>query len=380
MTIRDIISNVFKKEEKHAVRALPEHRYSKKVRIWTIVGTSAMALIGVLCITVSAVGMHWLSRINFETPDEDYDPNAAVTPNDDSGLNYTDPFDEDLHVPDALADIALRGNQDGVRNIMLLGIDSNNFSGRSDTMMILSINDNDKTIKLVSLQRDTWVSIPGRDRNGDGADDIEKLTHAYAYGKFSLLRKTVAQNFRIDIDDYLGVNFKVLPVVIDVLGGIDMKLTAKEMALIPAPGCTVSYYDHDPSFVPLTGEPGTYHLSGFQALEYARIRKIDSDFQRAERQRKVINQLIKKAGTMSYTQLINAVYSALPYLDTNMSSDEFLGFAANAVKYTSYTIDMNYSIPSSGTYKGTYINGGSGLQLLDPRQTVTDLHKHLYGY
>ncbi len=376
MNLRDI----FMKKEPRAVRAIPEYRYSKKVRIWTIVGTSAMALIGVLCVTISAIGMHWLNRINFETPDEDYDPNAVVTPEDDSGLHYTDPFDDELHTPDALADIALRGNQDGVRNIMLLGVDSNNFTGRSDSMMILSINSKDKTIKLVSLQRDTWVSIPGRDRNGDGADDIDKLTHAYAYGKFGLLRKTVAQNFRIDVDNYLGVNFKVLPVVIDVLGGIDMKLTAKEMALIPAADCKVSYYDHSPKFVPLTGEPGTYHLNGFQALEYARIRKIDSDFQRAERQRKVINQLIKKAGTMSYTQLINAVYSALPYIDTNMSADEFLTFAANAVKYTSYSINMNYSIPSSGTYKGTYINGSSGLQLLDHRQTVIDLHKHLYGY
>ncbi len=367
-----------KKPKKAAVKAMREYRYSKKVRIWTIVGSSAMALVGILCITVSAVGMHMLSLINFEDPDTSYDPNATLPSEPEDDLNYSDPFDDTLYNNAAsVLDIPLHGNENGVRNILLLGVDGNTFSGRSDSMIILSINDNTKTIRLISLLRDTWVSIPGRDRNGDGKDDVDKLNAAYAYGRFPLLKKTIAQNFRMNIDDYIGVNFKVLPILIDAMGGLDIQLTAREMGQIPAVGCTISA--NNPGFVPLTGNAGVHHLNGFQALEYARIRKIDSDFKRTERQRKVISLLIEKAKTMSYSQLINVMYSALDHVSTNMSADEFLGFASNAVKYTSYTLETSYHLPGDGDYKGTTINGGSGLQLLDPQNSVKELHQYIYG-
>lgn len=338
-----------------------------------------MALLGVLCITVSGIGMHMLSLISFSSGDEPYDPNATIPGEEEEDNTYSEPFDPSLYDDaNTVLDIPLRGNANGIRNILLLGIDGNSFTGRSDTMVILSINDNTKTIRLVSLLRDTWASIPGRDRNKDGVDDICKLNTAYAYGRFRLLSKTIAQNFRLDIDEYISVNFKVLPIVIDALGGLDIELTAREMTQIPAPGSSSTASSGNPGFIPLTGKPGVYHLSGFQALEYARIRAIDNDFKRTERQRKVISLLIQKAQTMTYSQLIDAVYGSLSHIDTNMSADEFLAFAANAVKYASYSIENNYHIPEDKQYKGTYINGGSGLQLLDPRGTVTNLHKYLY--
>lgn len=367
-----------KKTKREPIQVMREYRYSKKIRIWTSIGASVMALLGALCITVSAFGMHMLGLINFKPDDDIYDPNADISHEDDD-LGYSEPFDPSLYEDaQSLADIPLRGNVKGIRNIMLLGIDSKSFSGRSDTMIILSINDNTKTIRMVSLLRDTWVSIPGRDKDKDGVDDINKLNAAYAFGKFRLLSKTIEQNFRLDIDEYLGVNFEVLPILIDALGGLDVSLTAKEMTQIPAAGCTLTASSGNPNFVSLKGDPGVHHLNGFQAMEYARIRAIDSDFKRTERQRKVISLLIEKAKDMSYSQLIDAVYGALPHIDTNLSADEFLAFAANAVKYSSYTIENSYHIPEDKGYKGVTINGGSGLQILDPRATVTNLHKYLY--
>ncbi len=356
--------------------------YSKKTRTWAIVGSSAMALVGVLCITAYILLSTLIGRINF-SDDDFYDPNADV----DLGIDHevTDP---DAPIMDnsaydnaqSVLELPLRGNEKGIRNILLLGIDSrtDSYKGLSDTTIILSINDNTKTIKLISLLRDTWVTLPGRDKDGDGKDDFGKLNSAYAYGRHVLQNKMIAQNFRLKIDDYIGVNFQSLPVLIDAMGGLDIELTAKEITQVPAVGCYTVF--GDPSFVSITGAPGKYHLNGYQAMQYARIRKIDSDFKRTERQRKVITLLMEKAKTMNYTQLISMVYKAVSYVDTNFSTDELLSFAGNALKYSSYTIENSYHLPKSGEYKSTSIVGkGSGLLLLDNKKTVQNLHEYIYG-
>ena len=367
-----------------------EHRYSTTARVWTIIGSSFMALLGVLCITAGVLLDWGYGLMQQDTGEDGPHQEQPVIPDEDEddpteNPDYQQGNQEDVDSGSVLQSIPIRGNQDGVRNILLLGIDSKTFSGRSDTMMILSINDKTKTIKLVSFLRDTWATIPGRDKDGDMKDDVAKLNAAYAYGKSSLLRKTLEQNFRIDIDDYIGVNFAVLPKVIDAVGGIDVKLTAKEMSQIPNYGCNIAIpipgkdCDGYGGFVSLKGNPGTYHLNGFQAMQYARIRKLDSDFKRTERQREVVTLIIEKAKKMSYSQLVSVLTTVLKHVETNMSQDEFLGFAADAVTYTSYGVDMDYSVPQQGEYTGTYINGGAGLLLNDPKKTVEALHKHLYG-
>lgn len=358
-----------------------KYRYSKKVRISAIIGSSVMAVIGILCITAYIFITSLVGRISF-TDDDYYDPNADVD------LGVEDEQDVDAPIMDnsaydkaqSVLELPLRGNEKGIRNILLLGIDSrtDSYKGLSDTTIILSINDNTKTIKLISLLRDTWVTIPGRDKDGDGKDDFGKLNSAYAYGRHTLQNKMIAQNFRLDIDDYIGVNFQGLPVLIDAMGGIDISLTAKEMTQVPAVGCYTVF--GDPSFVSIKGNPGMHHLNGYQAMQYARIRKIDSDFKRTERQRKVITLLMEKAKNMNYTQLVSMVYKAVSYVDTNFSTDELLSFAGSALKYSSYTIENDYHIPQTGGYKSTSIVGkGSGLLLLDNKKTVQDLHKYIYS-
>ncbi len=363
-----------------------QHRYSKKVRAWTIAGSSVMAVLGALCLTAAILLTTVLGQINFQDDNEIYDPNVDIDLGDQDADIQGEEIDPGaLDGSSEVLKLPLRGNEKGVRNILLLGIDGTSYSGRSDTTMILSINDNTKTIKLVSLLRDTWVTIPGRDKDGDGKDDIGKLNAAYAYGKHTLQNKMIIQNFRLDIDDYIGVNFSSLPKVIDAVGGLDIKLTAKEMTQIPANGCKVAIpypgkdCDGVNGFSCLKGEPGVHHLNGFQAMQYARIRKIDSDFKRTQRQRQVVSLIIAKAKKMSYTQLVSVMYAALDCVDTNMSSDEFLGFAASAMKYMGYTVEMDYSVPQAGEYKGATINGGSGLLLTTPKDTVQKLHNYLYG-
>lgn len=368
-----------KKSGSH-IRIEKEYRYPKKVRIWTIVGSSAMTVLGVLCIVAAIVISSVLGRINFSDDDTVYDPNAMLgfeEEEEESDIQGEHADQEEYDKALSVLELPLRGNEKGVRNILLLGIDSTSFSGRSDTTMILSINDNAKSIKLISLQRDTWVSLPGRDTNKDGKDDICKLNEAYAYGRHTLQNKMLNQNFRLDIDQYIGVNFQVLPILIDAMGGLDIELSASEMTQIPEKGCKIPV-GHD-GFIQLSGAPGVHHLDGYQITEYARIRKIDSDFNRTARQRTVVSKVIEKAKTMSYAELISMVYQALSYVDTNMSADELLGFAANSLKYTSYAVNMDYSVPRAGEYKGTYIGKKAGLLLTDPKKTVQDLHQYIYG-
>ena len=366
-----------------------EYRYSKKARLWAKIGSAVMAVLGVLCLTAAIVLTSVLGRINFQG-DTSYDPNAEVDLGEDTGEFGGEVIDPNAY--NGAADVSalpIRGNEKGIRNILLLGIDGKSYSGRSDTTIILSINDNDKTIKLVSLLRDTWVSIPGRDKDGDGKDDIGKFNAAYAYGKHSLQDKTIEKNFRLDINEYIGVNFESLPKVVDAMGGLDLYLTAKEASQVPGDACTTTVptpgrtdCDGINGYYAIGHTAGTYHLNGFQAMQYARIRKLDSDFKRTARQREVVNAMIAKAKTMSYSKLVSVLYKALECVDTNMSSDEFLGFAASAVKYMGYTVEMDYSVPQTGNtaeYKGATINGGSGLLLTDPKTTVTNLHKYLYG-
>lgn len=383
------------KEPKHSSKATgakkvktpKQRRYSTAVRVVTSIGSSVLAIFGVLCIVASVFIISMFSRVTFHEDEVPYDPNADVElegdEDEDLGGEVVD-LDQ-FQDNNALSSIPVRGNQDGVRNFLLLGIDGKGYSGRADTTMILSINDNTKTIKLVSLQRDTFVTIPGRDKDGDGADDVDKLAHAYAYGRHTLHMKMIEENFRLDIDEFIGVNFSTLPKVIDAMGGLDIRLTAKEMTQIPDHGCNVAIpvpgqdCDGKEGFVALKGEPGVHHLNGFQAMQYARIRKLDSDFKRTARQREVVELMIAKAKKMSYSQLVSVMNRALECVSTNMTADEFLGFAANATRYIGYEVQTDLSVPlNADEYKGVILNKRSGLMLTDPKALVEKLHKYLY--
>lgn len=382
------------KEPKHSSKAAVEkkakqpkqRRYSTKVRVITSIGSSILAILGVLCIALSIFIISIFSRVTFHEDEVQYDPNVDIEFEEEEELEGEVVDPDEFTDNDSLSSIPVRGNGDGVRNILLLGIDGEGYSGRADTTMILSINDNDKTIKLVSLQRDTFVTIPGRDKNGDGEDDIDKLAHTYAYGRHTLHMKMIEENFRLDIDEFIGVNFSSLPKVIDAMGGLDIRLTAKEMTQIPDYGCNraipIPGQDCEglEGFRSLKGNPGVYHLNGFQAMQYARIRKLDSDFKRTARQREVVELMIAKAKKMSYTQLVSVLNKALSCVSTNMTADEFLGFAVDATQYLGYEVKTDLSVPlDKEEYKGVILDKRSGLMLTDPKALVEKLHKYLYG-
>ena len=371
-------------ESRHAApkggKPVKRHRYKKSVRVTVSILSSLMVVVSVLLMTAGGYVMH---AMNLIVGDEEIDGNYvdSLPPDDeDPDVSIDTSFNPSDYDKSEVSKITLRGNTKDVTNLLLLGIDARTMKerGRSDSMIIVTINKKNKTIKLSSLLRDTAVTIPGRDKNGDGQDDYAKLNAAYAYGGFNLLSKTIEQNFRLKIDKYVGVNFVVFPIAVDAMGGIDIYMTAKEASKVCAPGQKLE--DWERGFKKIGTESKVYHLNGYQALQYSRIRHIDSDFNRTGRQRKVIEQLIVKAKTMSFGTLNTILNQVLPQVATNMSGDELMGYALNAGSNANYAIDTSFHLPENGKYKGwTLPGGGASLRLTDPVESVKSLHEWIYS-
>ncbi len=200
-----------------------------------------------------------------------------------------------------------------IKNIALFGTDAreNIDGGRSDTIIIASVNPKNGEIKLISIARDTYVEIPGHGQT--------KINHAYAYGGAELAVKTLNLNFGLDITDFVSVNFDQLTEIVDILGGIDVEITENERQefnriIAETTNETLS-------------ESGFVHLNGAQTLCYSRIRKSDSDDARTERQREVLELIFNKMLDVSPLQYPSIVRELMPYVTTSLSTEEILQLA-----------------------------------------------------
>ncbi len=361
-----------------------EWRFALPVRIVSIVCAVVLILTGVVltsgCVYISSM----LGLIRYDEGTTDYS-NLPMLPGDiDDGS-----IDKVIENPTPvnIEHIEVRGNTDAITNVMLIGVDgrdSEGYSARSDTNMILSVNTDAQTIKLASLLRDTWVTIPELDFNGDGEDDYQKLNAAFYYGGFEKLSATIEQNFKLDINQYIAVDFAAFEKAVDALGGVDIELTAEEAGFIPKESDDPDRFatPDNPDLEPLGSEAGIYHLNGQQALAYCRIRTLyaASDFRRQSNQRKVIDQLMTKAKTMNFATLTGVLTAVLPYVQTNMSKEELLNYAASALQYTNYSIDSDFALPSGeGDCEGAWIGDGLGLWLTDPSYSTLSLHQYIYN-
>lgn len=240
----------------------------------------------------------------------------------------------------------------GITNIALFGVDAPvGQRGRSDSIMIVTIDKNSKKIKISSIMRDSYVNIPDR--------GMDKINHAYAFGGPELALRTLNSNFHLDVRNYATVNFTTLPKVIDVLGGISITVTGEEASKISG-----------------ISSAGTYNLTGAQALDYTRIRKIDSDFARAGRQRTVIEAIIKKMLKSSVTSYPGILSKVLPLVTTNLNSNDILGLAASVVTNGIKTIDQNRfpqeEVSSGQTIRGIYY------YVFNREQTIHNMGKYIY--
>ena len=214
-----------------------------------------------------------------------------------------------------------------VKNILLMGIDNGSKSfpyGRSDAMIIVSINQKTKQVKLISLSRAAYVAIEGYANT--------RLSHAHGYAGAALAKRTIENNYKIRIDNYVSTTFKAFEAMIDAIGGVNITLSgaeAKALARhIKAAGLTYN-------------GAGNYKLNGSLALNYVRLRKIDTDRQRTARQRKILTALANRAKNMSLGELNNMLNKVLPYITTDLSKGEIVGQLVNVPSYLSKPFEQH---------------------------------------
>lgn len=230
-----------------------------------------------------------------------------------------------------------------VINIMLVGQDRRPGEGRqrSDSMILVTINKSKGTITLTSFMRDQYVRIPGYKPN--------KLNAAYALGGFSLMNETLAVNFGVLVDGNVEVDFDGFKDVIDLLGGVEITLTQKEA-------------DHLNEEYQYTLTPGKQYLNGEQALSYSRIRKIDTDYQRAKRQRTVLISLLNRYKEKPAAEMLALLDDILPMVTTNMTNAEIIGIAMEVLPMLSSSRIDTLRIPVDGTFQQGDVQVRPGLK------------------
>lgn len=263
--------------------------------------------------------------------------------------------------------------EDGVINILLIGNDSrmNGDDGRSDAMILLSISKKTKAIYMTSLLRDMYVEIPGHSGN--------RLNAAYSYGGPELLMETVEQNFDIQVNRYVLVNFEAFANLVESVGGVDLELTSGEIEYVN--GYLVEYNmltnrpqgtdNMDPS------AEGLVHLNGPQALAYCRNRYIGTDFGRTERQRKVLAEVFKKLPKTLVTNSGSLFDGLLPNLTTNLTKNECFLLSLTGIRFLTYDM-VSDNIPQPGTYTSAIIRKMDVLQV-DFEANKKYLKEKLYG-
>lgn len=246
---------------------------------------------------------------------------------------------------------------------------SNMNSGRSDTIMLASINPNLKSIKLISIPRDTYVEVPGYGKT--------KINHAYAYGKEQLSIKTINSNFGLNITEYATIDFSGLVNIINDVGGIELTITESEKNYINT--YVKESYE-------LTGNPvkkienaGKVILTGEQALAHSRNRTVGNDFSRASRQRDVVEALMNKISTMDLNTIISLLDSFLPEVRTNINPTKYIGLLtsilSNRGEYLNNIISVQ--VPSTEYASGKMIDGIYYF-VSDMDTAKNDIYKYIY--
>lgn len=294
-------------EKKYKVRRKKKHTFLKVILV-------LLAIIVILAGVVLGYGYSKLAQIKH---DDDFDVNQVE-------------INEGVEVAK------------GYRNILLLGVDSreNEYTNTlSDSIMIVSINQDTKNVRIASVYRDCYLKVGKK---------YDKITHAFAYGGAESSLSAINTNLDLDIKEYVAINFDVVVDVVDAVGGVEVELSSDEVKYIN------TYIKEINNVTDHKGEkitkPGTYNLNGVQALAYSRIRyTAGGDYKRTERQREVLEKAFAKVKKMNLIQLNNLASTILDEVSTNISGTEIIGLLSQVA---SYNIEDATGWPFDGGIRG----------------------------
>lgn len=270
--------------------------------------------------------------------------------------------------PDSEGEIVGR-KEKGVTNILLFGIEEIGGARNTDSMMIASINSNKKTIKLVSLMRDTYVSVPGWKST--------KLNAAYSKGGADLLIQTIEENYKIHIDGYASVNFESFEKIVDSIGGVTLELGKEEAKYLRK-----TNYISNPEY--RTVQAGVNQMNGNQLLGYCRVRKVktlggaNNDYGRTVRQRRAMSAIIEKVKSQNIFKTAKQAKEWMGYVTTNINRDQIEDIIRTVMENRITTVD-NMRLPVDGMFDDpkTY-NGTTYPLVLDWEKNIAELYKFLY--
>ena len=299
---------------------------------------------------------HYYDKMQYVGTENTVDPNQAgsviesilQSEENDPEQGTTAPVNDPTYNPDDViiepGDVGEADHGSHVVNILLVGQDARpgEERQRSDSMILLTFNNKTREITLTSFMRDQYVNIPGYGST--------KLCHAYKYGGMSLLNETIKNHFGVTIHGNFEVDFTGFESIIDYLGGVELDLTPAEVEYLNMKG-----YKHL--------KVGKNTLNGEEALLYARLRSIDTDYARAERQRNVVSSVINAYKDLDMAGMMELLETILPMLKTNMTKSEILKYATRLFPMVSGAELNTMRIPLEGTYSGGFVRVWEGMEL-----------------
>ncbi len=309
----------------------------------------------------------------------DYDPGNIGNPDAtfadlEENVSYESMHDitDANSLRDLLRSWALNGGEKlkskNVVNVLLLGCDSEGGSSRSDTMILVSVNKKTQTISLVSFLRDSYTYM-----NIGGSERFDKTNHSYVWGGPAVVIETLENNYKIEIDSYVSIDFSSFIAVINELGGVRVAVTDAEARYMNR----TTHFDDFQS-----GE--SVLLDGEHALIYSRIRHLDGEVERTDRQRKVITSIIQSTMGSNMSMLNDALTTFLPYVKTNLRQSEIISLGTQAIsqKWMNYKI-VSVVQPSENfrreAYTQTWSSNNLFVWVIDYPMAARELQNTLYG-
>ncbi len=338
-----------------------KNKRRKLVNILTII----MIIIVLILLGIYAVINHYYGKSNY-VDDSEIGINSSVE-TESTGITDEEAEQLQTEIIEQTGDITLP-NDENVYNLLLIGVDRRDktWYGNSDSMILMSINKDTKKVHMTSFMRDLYANIPGV--------GVKKLNAACAYGGGPLVVKTIQDNYKIPIDNYASVDFDAMIDIVDLVGGVEIDISSEEMRV--ANGyinemCGLAGVDA--SSHQLT-QSGPQLMDGYQAVAYARIRYVgNADYQRTERQREVLEKIMKKCSGLGVTELNDIANAVLPEVTHNIDQSTLLSLIGQLPTILSYEV-----VQSRVPYDGMFSSKGEML-VPDFTATIQKLQTDIYG-